>query len=86
MKSFLKPLESIKEVETPYFLLDKIEQRINTKKAETVPVKLIWATSLSFIMLLSISIIACNKILNDKHAQPEQVGFFMNNSSIISYE
>lgn len=86
MKSFLKPLESIKEVETPYFLLDKIEQRLKTKKAETVPVKLIWATSLSFIMLLSISIIACNKVLNDKHAQPQQMGFLIDNSSTVSYE
>lgn len=53
--SFLKPLETMREVETPPFLLTRIYQRIESRETSHFSPKLVWGLAISFCLLLIIN-------------------------------
>lgn len=59
MKDFLKPLESIKQVEAPLFLFTCIQQRIQNELSNRVPMRTAYSMTASFVILLSINVFVC---------------------------
>ena len=55
MKDFLQPLESIRRVEAPRFLFDTIQERIERKQVDRVPLFTTYAVAASFVILMSIN-------------------------------
>lgn len=49
-------LQSIEKVEAPMFLLTKIQARISQELEASVPVKYVWATVLSLMILLMLNV------------------------------
>ncbi|CAA6799371.1 MAG: Unknown protein [uncultured Aureispira sp.] len=49
-------LQSIEKVEAPMFLLTKIQARISQELEASVPVKYVWATALSLMILLMLNV------------------------------
>lgn len=65
--SFLKPLDTIQEVETPPFLLTRIHQRIEAIKANQISPKLAWGLAVSFSFLLIMNMVILNGNRKEKH-------------------
>jgi len=55
MKDFLKPLESIKQVEASPFLFIRIQQRIQKELSNRVPMRTAYSMATLFVILLSIN-------------------------------
>jgi len=55
MEDFLKPLESIKQIEASPYLFTRIQQRIQNKLDNRVPMRTAYSMAASFVILLSIN-------------------------------
>lgn len=55
MEDFLKPLDGIKKVDVPPFLLTRIQQRIQNELSNSVSVRMAYAITVSLVLLLSIN-------------------------------
>ena len=49
-------LQNIEKVEAPMFLFTKIQARIGQQLEESVPVKYVWATAFSLMILLVLNV------------------------------
>ncbi len=56
MKDFLTPLEGIKQVEAPPFLLPRIQQRIQNEMGTRFSMKTTYAIAASFVVLFALNI------------------------------
>lgn len=67
LDNFLKPLELIEKVESPPFLLTRIQQKIKLQTANTIQPKIVWAcsVSLALIVLLNVLVITRNHTTNE---------------------
>ena len=69
MEDFLKPLESIKQVEASPYLFTRIQQRIQNKLDNRVPMKLVYSIAASFVILLSINVFT---MLQQNHSKNKE--------------
>ena len=58
---FLKPLEFIEKVETPPFLLTRIQQKIQNELSNRVPPKTAWVWGISLAMIILLNVLAITK-------------------------
>ncbi len=65
----LNLLNKIHKVDTPPFLFTRVKQKIISTQASEVPKKLVWALSLSFMLIIILNISAV--IHTEKSKTPE---------------
>ena len=61
MEDFFKPLENLQKVDVPDDLLEKTERRIYRDRLNTVSTTTLWGVAASFLILVSVNVVAINK-------------------------
>ncbi len=63
---FLDQLLTVQKVETPDFLYTRILQKIENRKKEIVPTKIVWTMALSFLLLLFLNVMSISQSQHTK--------------------
>jgi len=84
-RHFLDPLDKIQRVEVSPYLITRINQRIRNFQNQVVPVRVMWAVGLSFVLLMCINIVAISStnVQNDSTLTEWAQQMNLNNSNSL---